>query len=124
MEIQRKTSMAPAPKRFSLGHEATAPNVEPAGVTRGNPPHVPRTGGNFTLPHPLEGKWPRVLLWPGQTSTGGFRGKAEEGVPGRGESKGVGCSAGADPPRKGSERAGWGPGCRLGLGGWVLRFVQ
>lgn len=51
------------------------------------------------------------------------RGRKEEGVPGRGEREGVACSAGADPLRKGSERAGWGPGCRLGPWGGVLRSV-
>lgn len=52
---------------------------------------------------PPEVKWPCVLLRPSRTSPeGGLWGK-EEGVAGEGGSKGVGCAAGADPLRKGSE---------------------
>lgn len=52
---------------------------------------------------PPEVKWPCVLLRPSRTSPeGGLWGK-EEGVAGEGGSEGVGCAAGADPLRKGSE---------------------
>lgn len=69
---------------------------------------------------PSEVKWPCVLLRPSRTSPeGGLWGK-EEGVAGKGGSEGVGCAAGADPLRKGSESRS-GPSCRpwdalLGLG--------
>ena len=69
---------------------------------------------------PSEVKWPCVLLRPSRTSPeGGLWGK-EEGVAGKGGSEGVGCAAGADPLRNGSESRS-GPSCRpwdalLGLG--------
>lgn len=62
-----------------------------------------------------------AMLWLCRTRPErGLRGK-EKGVSGRGGSESMGCSAGADPPRKGSERAGQGQGCRLGPWGWLLR---
>lgn len=82
------------------------------------------TRERLVLPHPVQGKWHVSYFGragPAQKEASGARQRV---CPAKSESKGVGCSAGADPLRKGSERAGWGPGCRLGPQGWVLRFVQ
>lgn len=76
-------------------------------------------GGRLTLQHPLEVKWPCFgYAGPAQKAASGERKRV---CLGRGGSESMGCSAGADPPRKGSERAGQGQGCRLGPWEWFLR---